>query len=98
MIKTNRKQLTMEELDLVFNEFTPEQKRICREEEIQMTFIKNLIKARKDKGLSQQNLADITGLTQQVISAFEQCDRKPTLPNLIKYLLGIGIDINKLFD
>ena len=37
-------------------------------------------------------------IIQQVISSFEKCDRKPTLPNLIKYLLGLGIDINKLFN
>lgn len=97
-MKKKVKELTMEELEQVLKEFTPEQKRICKEEEVQMIFIKNLIRVRKEKGLSQQNLADITGLTQQVISSFEQCDRKPTLPNLIKYLLGIGIDINKLFD
>lgn len=97
-MKNTTKQLTMEELDSILNGFTEEQKLICRQEEVQMTFIRNLIRVRKEKGISQQKLAELTGLTQQVVSSFEQCDRKPTLPNLIKYLLGIGIDINKVFD
>nr|WP_312291971.1 helix-turn-helix transcriptional regulator [Clostridium chromiireducens] len=95
---SGRKELTLEELNLIIGNFDDKRKKVCREEETQITFIKNLIEQRKKKGLSQQELANITGLSQQVISAFEQCDRKPTLPNLIKYLLGLGIDINKLFS
>lgn len=67
-------------------------------EEMEMKFIKNLVKRRKSLGLSQRDLAYRSGLTQQVISSFEKCDRKPTLTNLIKYLLGVGININKLFE
>lgn len=60
-------------------------------------FINNLVKARKAKNLSQRELADITGLTQQAISSIERRDRVPTLPNLIKYLNGLNIDINEVF-
>uniref|UniRef100_UPI0032DB301F helix-turn-helix domain-containing protein n=1 Tax=Clostridium perfringens TaxID=1502 RepID=UPI0032DB301F len=64
----------------------------------EMRFIKNLVLERKKRGLSQRDLAYKSGLTQQAISSLEKCDRKPTLTNLIKYLLGLGIDINILFE
>lgn len=38
--------------------------------DIEQQFINNLIKIRKAKDISQRELADITGLTQQAISSF----------------------------
>ena len=55
-----------------------------------------LVRLRKEQKLTQKELAKRTGLTQQVISNVEKMDRKPTLPNLIRYLLGLGININDL--
>lgn len=63
-----------------------------------MKFIKKLIATRKSNELSQKELAERTGLTQQAISSIEKLDRKPTLLNLIKYLLGLDIDINSIFN
>lgn len=73
-------------------------KNLLEERDLEEKFIKNLITERKKKGLSQRDLAYKTGLTQQVISSFESGSRRPTLLNLIKYLMGLGIDINKIFD
>lgn len=64
--------------------------------DIEQQFINNLIKIRKAKDISQRELADITGLTQQAISSFYWRDRVPTLTNLIKYLKGLNIDINDM--
>lgn len=64
--------------------------------DIEKQFIDNLVKIRKAKGLSQRELASITGLTQQSISSIERKDRVPTLTNLIKYLKGLNIDINDM--
>lgn len=68
------------------------------QKQIERNFIENLVKERKSKGISQTELAKKSGLTQQAISSIEKYSRKPTLPNLIKYLFGLGIDINNLFS
>lgn len=60
-------------------------------------FIQNCVTLREQRMISQYELSDITGISQQNISQFENGKRMFTLPNLIKYLLGLGIDINKLF-
>lgn len=65
--------------------------------DVEQKFINNLIQVRKAKDITQTELANITGLTQQVISSIERRDRVPTLTNLIKYLNGLDIDINELF-
>ncbi|EJT5915413.1 helix-turn-helix transcriptional regulator (plasmid) [Clostridium perfringens] len=80
------------------DELDPYQKKSYEAKEIELKFIKRLIDTRKSNGLSQKELAERTGLTQQAISSIEKCDRKPTLLNLIKYLLGLGIDINSIFN
>lgn len=64
---------------------------------IEKRFMANLIAKRNSKSLSQRDLAKKTGLTQQAISSMERLDRNPTLFNIIRYLSGLGIDINDLF-
>lgn len=91
-------EINLEQIDAMINNFDENEKKILKVKTIEMKFIKNLVKERQKRGLSQSELAYRTGLTQQVISSFEKCDRKPTLPNLIKYLNGLGIDINDLFE
>lgn len=91
-------EIKLDDVLKMIEDLDSEEKKLFNEKEVEMKFIKNLVRERKKKGLSQRDLAYKTGLTQQVISSFEKCDRKPTLPNLIKYLLGLGININKLFD
>ncbi len=80
------------------SKFNAVQNKILYEKEVEMKFVKNLVKERIKLGLTQKELAFRTGLTQQAISSLEKCDRKPTLTNLIKYLIGLGIDINKIFE
>lgn len=60
-------------------------------------FIQNLTKERKEKGITQEELSRITGLTQQTISLIERGKRKPTLLNLILYTNGIGLNLNNIF-
>ncbi|WP_288481141.1 helix-turn-helix domain-containing protein [uncultured Clostridium sp.] len=75
-----------------------EEQVLLEAKEIEREFIIKLISVRKDKGLTQKELAKKTGLTQQVISTIEQCGRRPTLTNLIRYLIGLDLDINKIFN
>lgn len=59
-----------------------------------MSFSKNLVRLRRAKGLSQENLADELDLSRQSISKWELEVSKPDTENLIKLskLFGIRID------
>ncbi|AOY77398.1 helix-turn-helix domain-containing protein [Clostridium formicaceticum] len=58
------------------------------------TLIQQVIKARKEMGLTQKELANKVGVTQQVISRFENEKNAPTLDNLIKILDGLDLEIS----
>lgn len=66
--------------------------------DIQYKLIKNLQKKRLEKKLSQKDIANITGLSQQAISRIETFQYSPSLPNLLKYMKALNIDINSLFE
>lgn len=89
--------LTMDDLDSIFKEFTEDQKKICKEEEILIRFRRNLVDLRKYKKVTQEELSKRTGLVQQTISKLETGERNSSIINLIKYLYGLRIDINILF-
>ncbi len=55
--------------------------------------IGTLIKARKEKGLSQAQLAELIGNKQQVISRIESKQNSPTLKTLCSILDVLGYDI-----
>lgn len=59
-----------------------------------MSFSKNLVRLRRAKGLSQENLADELDLSRQSISKWELEVSKPDTENLIKLskLFGVRID------
>jgi transcriptional regulator with XRE-family HTH domain len=52
-----------------------------------------VVKARKEQGLTQQELADMVGVKQQVISRFEREKHIPTLDNFLKILDGVGLEL-----
>ncbi|PSW54250.1 helix-turn-helix domain-containing protein [Photobacterium leiognathi] len=56
--------------------------------------VKNL---RSSRGLSQKNLADITGLSRSYISGIEQGERNISLSNINKLALGLNISLHELF-
>lgn len=66
--------------------------------DIQYKLIKNLQKKRLEKNLSQKDIANITGLSQQAISRIETFQYSPSLQNLLKYMKALNIDINSLFE
>lgn len=53
-------------------------------------FIQLLVKARKEQGLTQKEVAERSGLTQQRVSRIERTGNSPTLGNLMKYANAIG--------
>ncbi|WP_347028980.1 helix-turn-helix domain-containing protein [Intestinibacter bartlettii] len=86
----------IKELEEDINNFDEYESKLFEAKQIEREFIMGLIRLRKEQKITQKELAKRTGLTQQVISNVEKMDRKPTLPNLIRYLLGLGININDL--
>ena len=61
-------------------------------------FIQSLVRLRNEKGLTQKEVAEKSGLTQQMVSRIEIIDYSPTLKNLLKYINAIGaiIEIKRL--
>lgn len=55
--------------------------------------IRKVVKARKEKGLTQQQLASLIGVKQQIISRFEREKHIPTLGNFLKIIDGVGLEI-----
>lgn len=56
--------------------------------------IRKIVRVRKEKKLTQRELARRVGVQQQVISRFEREKHIPTLTGFIKILDGLGLDID----
>lgn len=55
--------------------------------------IRQARKLRKELGITQPTIAELSGMTQQAISRIEQLENSPSLGNFIKYLDGSGLEI-----
>jgi transcriptional regulator with XRE-family HTH domain len=49
--------------------------------------------ARQKGGLTQRQLAEEAGISQQVVSAYETGRREPTLPTLLRLVRAAGLDL-----
>ena len=54
-------------------------------------------KARSERGLSQQALADALGVSRQTINAIEKGDYNPTIKLCIGICRVLGLTLNDLF-
>lgn len=52
--------------------------------------IKELIAIRKSKGMTQKDIAEITGIMAPNIARIESCKRVPTINVLMKYANAVG--------
>lgn len=66
---------------------TPEE---IAESDLRVALIGELIKARKEKGLSQRNLEELSGLKQPVIARIERDVTNPQLNTILKILVPLG--------
>lgn len=57
---------------------------------------KCLKKIRKGKNLTQKDIAQKTGLTQQMISKIESYNGNPSIESFVKYCNGVGINLLEL--
>lgn len=67
---------------------------------IRVALISAIVKARKERGISQRDLESLSGLKQPAIARMESGTASPTLDTLIKVLLPLGktlsiVDISK---
>jgi ribosome-binding protein aMBF1 (putative translation factor) len=67
--------------------FTPEE---IAESDIRVALIGEVIKARREKGISQRRLEQLSGVRQPVIARMENGTSVPNLDTLIKILLPLG--------
>lgn len=59
----------------------------------QYVFVQALISARKEANLSQTDVANKSGLTQQMVSRVETLLYSPTLNTILRYADAVGVKI-----
>ena len=67
--------------------FTPEE---IAESNLRVALIGELVKARKERGLSQNQLEELTGVKQPVIARMENGSTTPNLSTILKVLAPLG--------
>lgn len=61
-------------------------------------FMFSLVRARKDAGLKQADVAENMGVTQQAVSRIEAMDGDPALSTLRRYATAIGVALDLKID
>lgn len=67
--------------------FTPEE---IAESDLRVALMGELIKARKEQGISQRKLEELSGVKQPVIARIENGSSNPQLETIIKLLAALG--------
>lgn len=67
--------------------FTPEE---IAESDLRVALIGEMIKARKQKGISQKRLEELSGVKQPIISRMESGSTSPRLETFLKVLAALG--------
>ncbi|MDY6296016.1 MAG: helix-turn-helix transcriptional regulator [Schwartzia succinivorans] len=67
--------------------FTPEE---IAESDLRVALITAMIQARKEQGLSQRDLEEISGVKQPQIARLEKGDSNPQLNTILKVLAAMG--------
>ena len=57
---------------------------------------RNVARARRAKGLTQEELQEISGFSQQYLSGLEQGLRNPTVITLYELATALGVDVVEL--
>lgn len=74
-------------LDYIDAMLTPEE---IQESDLRVAIISELIKAREEKGLTQKNLEELSGIKQPAIARLESGKAVPQLDTILKLLLPLG--------
>ena len=77
-----------------FKEYLDDKERVTPEERALIDFdvelIGKLIEAREEKGFSQRELAELSGIKQPAIARIESLKSKPQINTLVKVLRPLG--------
>lgn len=57
---------------------------------------RNVKRIRQEKGLTQEQLAEVSGFSQQYISGLEQGRRNPTVVTLYELAMALGVGHTEL--
>ena len=68
-------------------------KKAYEEVQKEKKLIRKITEIRRQKGLTQKQIADMTGMKQQALSRMEKERHAPTLNNLFKILSALDLDI-----
>ncbi len=66
--------------------------------DIAVNFGQRVRSLRQSKHLSQEKLAELTGLHSTYIGQIERGEKSPTLDSVYKIALGLDMSMSKLFD
>ena len=69
------------------NLLTPDE---IAESDLRVALIGELIKARKEKGISQKKLEELSGVKQPIIARMEKGATSPQIDTILKILLPLG--------
>ena len=61
-----------------------------QESDLRVSIISEIIKARKEQGISQRKLGELSGVRQPIISRLERGDTSPQLETVLKVLTSLG--------
>ena len=67
--------------------FTPEE---IAESDLRVALVGELIKARKEQGISQKKLEELSGVKQPVIARMERGSTNPNISTVLKVLAPLG--------
>ncbi len=77
-----------------FAEYLSDDSRVSKEERVKIAFevelVGKMIEARENKGISQRELADISGVKQPAIARIESMKSTPQVDTLLKLLIPLG--------
>lgn len=74
-------------LEYIDSLLTPEE---IAESDLRVALIGELIKARQEKGLSQKQLEELSGVKQPIIARMEKGSTSPQLSTILKVLAPLG--------
>lgn len=67
--------------------FTPEE---IAESDLRVSIIGEMVKARREKGISQKKLGELSGVKQPVIARMEKGSTSPQLDTILRVLAPLG--------
>ena len=73
--------------EVLYRIFTPEE---IAESDLRVALIGELIRARQERGITQKQLEEMSGVTQPVIARLERGTTSPNVSTLMKVLAPLG--------